>query len=139
MKHTTDNLLVCCMDFRFHEATMEHIRKEYGADSFDLCTLAGGAQQVSNEVAAGKETLFKEIGIGCNLHSVKRVFLVNHQDCGAYGGSKKFENLETELSTYKDDLREAALKIKDAYENVEVVLLQVRFKEDDTIWLEAVE
>lgn len=139
MNHSTDNLLVCCMDFRFHEATMKHIKENYGANSFDLCTLAGGSQQVSQDVQAGKETLFKEIGIGCNLHHVNRVFLVNHQDCGAYGGSKAFDSLETELSAYKDDLKAAAEKIKSEYPDVEVIRLQVRFDESDKIWLEEVQ
>ena len=65
-------------------------------------------------------TALKQLEISSRLHGIKRVILVAHQDCGAYGGSKAFASIDDEFKRYNDDLNTTETLIKEKYPTLEV-------------------
>jgi len=62
-----------------------------------------------------------ELAIG--LHGVSRLIIVDHVDCGAYGGSKQFDSAEEERRFHGERLHEAREVVADAQPEIEIVLL----------------
>jgi len=58
--------------------------------------------------------------IAFNKHNVERVILINHQDCGAYGGSEAFNGLEDEVAKQEIQLRHAVSVVHSKYPDKQV-------------------
>lgn len=113
------SVVVSCIDYRFWPDSLEIFEKKYG--KFDLIELAGGAKNLSSPTEeADSETLLENIGISVKLHNASRVILVNHLDCGAYGGSKKFEGYKQELDFHRVELEKAKQIIMGKFPALEV-------------------
>ena len=52
-----------------------------------------------------------QIKLSHDLHGISRVILMNHLDCGAYGGRAAFASDEEEYSRHAEDLRSAARRL----------------------------
>ncbi|MFH1611339.1 MAG: hypothetical protein ABIA83_01930, partial [Patescibacteria group bacterium] len=57
------------------------------------------------------------------LHSISTLMLMNHTDCGAYGGSDKFETKEEEKEFHIGELRKAKEKLSKKYPELEIIML----------------
>ncbi|PJE76037.1 hypothetical protein COV04_01690 [Candidatus Uhrbacteria bacterium CG10_big_fil_rev_8_21_14_0_10_48_11] len=55
--------------------------------------------------------LLEDISISLRLHTPKEIVLINHGDCGAYGGRDAFTDDEEEKATYKQALLDAKEKL----------------------------
>lgn len=99
----------------------------------DELSFAGGCKDL---VAPKKEThreyLLDQIETLRRLHGTQRVFLVNHTDCGAYGGKSAFANDEEEFKKHAGDLHEAASLIKKRWPDMEVCCV-IAVMEGDTV------
>lgn len=104
--YAADACIVWCFDDRFSGLLVEFIKnREY--KNYDLVKVAGGAKSLASpENEAERLFLLKQIRISINLHDAKRVILMCHEDCGAYGGKKEFENNEKEKEKICGDLKE---------------------------------
>ena len=49
--------------------------------------------------------IIRQVDVAVRLHSIERVVLINHEDCGAYGAAGNYER-------HKSDLEEAERKIE---------------------------
>lgn len=114
MSHTIENLLIVCMDFRLPKNHLDWAEKNLGNKNYDLVALAGAQKAILDEDT--RITVLKQIETSVNLHGTKVVNIVAHEDCGAYGGSKKFSGWEEEKKKYIDDLNEAERSIKEKFE-----------------------
>lgn len=100
------SIVVLCIDHRFWPQAIEIFKDKY--EEFDLIALAGSAKNLASPTnSADMETLLENIAISIRLHHADRLILTNHIDCGAYGGSDKFQTFEQELSFHSDELRKA--------------------------------
>ncbi|MEK7482413.1 MAG: carbonic anhydrase [Patescibacteria group bacterium] len=82
--------LVWCFDDRFTPA-LEAFVKEKGYARFDVIRVAGGSKSLASpENESDREFILKQIEISLRLHKAQRIVLMNHSDCGAYGGLKSF-------------------------------------------------
>ena len=88
MSHTCSSILMHCMDFRFGKAMKEFMAEKNLLGDADLVSFAGSAKNVVDP--ATREFALRQIEISKTLHGMKNVWLVNHTDCGAYGGRKAF-------------------------------------------------
>lgn len=116
--HHCEALAIFCIDFRFWKKTLNFIKEKLKIKSFDVLALAGGAKNL----ASPKEEIYRKIvienlKISISLHKIKKIILVNHEDCGAYGGSKRFESLEKEISFHKKELLKAKKILKRIFPN----------------------
>jgi carbonic anhydrase len=91
----------------------------FGYNDFDLICLRGGSKAVIDESSRG--AIFESIDAAIRLHGVKRVIIVDHIDCGAYGGSNIFANCSEEESFHLTRLNEATSIIRAVYPSLEVV------------------
>jgi len=65
------------------------------------------------------------------LHHVRKIVIINHQDCGAYGGSAKFNgNAEAEQKFHEEELRKAKSIILEKYPDKEVVLVYAKLADE---------
>ncbi len=100
--------IVWCFDNRFTPALNEFTRnKNY--QHYDLIKVAGGAKSLASpEKEIEEEYILKQIEISLKLHHAQRIVLMNHSDCGAYGGLQAFENNEAkEKETHIKELQTA--------------------------------
>lgn len=123
--HNCEAVVLTCIDFRFWRETLEFIDKELGIKSFDFPSLPGAAKAINE--CSGDDIAMKCVSVPCNLHHAKKLVIVNHQDCGAYGGSKVFNGDETaEQEFHEAELKKAKEKILVEYPNLQVVLVYIK-------------
>jgi carbonic anhydrase len=97
MKHTCDAIVIHCIDFRFQKFLNEWLNTNVGIGKFDRVSLAGGIFDIF--------AILKQVEISNRLHKIKKVILINHEDCGAYGEAGTYQK-------HLDDLSDAKRKIK---------------------------
>lgn len=118
MAHTVDNLTISCIDFRFRAGIAEWIKNELN-DQSDLVVLAGASQATLSEDTQG--AIMKQIDLAMQLHSIKTVHIVDHIDCGAYGGSAKFDgDKDAEIAMHKQELEKAKQAIMARFPSLHV-------------------
>ena len=120
--HSCDAVVLACIDFRFWKETMKFAEVELGIKSYDFPKLPGAAKAV-NDCLSEADVAMKCIGVPCDLHHVSRIVIVNHADCGAYGGSKEFcGDAEAEQRFHEGELMKAKEKIAKHYPDKEIIL-----------------
>ena len=115
--HTVDNLVISCIDFRFRAKVAEWVKSELG-DASDLAAIAGASKAILDEDT--KASVLKQIDIASRLHAIKTVHILDHVDCGAYGGSGQFDSKEAEVEMHKTELEKAKKLIHAKFPGLEV-------------------
>lgn len=105
MNNHTEGILITCIDFRFQKIINNWISKNIRPKIFDRVSLAGTVKNL--------EAILDQIDIAVRLHHIKKVVLINHEDCGAYGA-------ESTPEKHAQDLKNAASQIKEKYPDLEV-------------------
>ena len=87
--HKAKALLLTCMDFRYPQAIVEYMESMALKKDYDHVILAGaslGATLDCGEHAKPhwQQTFFEHVAIAKILHDIKKVFILDHRDCGAY-------------------------------------------------------
>mgnify|MGYP002713188959 CR=1 FL=1 len=108
-KNITEALVVHCIDFRFQGHLNRWLVDHIGEGNYDRVAFAGGAYDF--------ETVFKQLDLAVDLHEIKRVILINHEDCGAYGAAGTRERHAADLTTARQRIlaRYPTLKIETFY------------------------
>lgn len=121
MQHTAQALIIHCIDFRFQQSLQKFIADKGLTGQIDVVSLAGAAKNFANpKQESDKEFLMRQIDISVKLHAIQKVLIVNHQDCGAYGGSDVFTNFAHEEKEYKKDMTHLKDAIVAKYPNLTV-------------------
>lgn len=121
-KHHCSTVVIGCIDFRFREANDAFIEEALGEKDFDTLNFPGGGKNFVEE-SPERESFVRAIEKVCvGLHQVKRLVLMNHWDCGAYGGSKHFHDAAAEESTHVQDLEKAKEFLQERFPDLEVVI-----------------
>ncbi len=139
MSHTCNSLLMHCMDFRFGKKMKEFMEEKNMLGDADLVSIAGSAKNIVNPET--QAFALRQIEISKSLHEMKEVVLVNHLDCGAYGGRKAFENDAAEYNKLTGDLKEARDIVKAKWPELSVKLWLAYIEEQDhesKIWFEEI-
>lgn len=122
--------MLCCIDFRFWDAIIGYVRDTLGIPDFDLITEAGGVKYIAEEKKPVLDTLRAELNISFHLHHVNTIILVNHEDCGAYGGKQSFKSDAAEREHHLAHLRSAAEFLRRDHPQARVVALFALFAAD---------
>lgn len=104
MQHNVNDLVVTCMDHRFQKAIRERLQEDYQVDieSSDRLAYAGSSKAVADG------TLIPQIELSHKLHDIKNVYVVDHTDCGGFGGLAAHENSEQkEIDSHMESLARA--------------------------------
>src|SRR3990167_6831918 len=105
MSHLADAIVITCIDFRFQQYIDDWLKQNFKKYMFDRVALAGGVFDFYS--------ILRQVEISQRLHQTKKVILVNHQDCGAYGKEGTFKR-------HRDDLTEAERKLEALYPDIDV-------------------
>ena len=65
------------MDYRLQKYLNDWLDQNPGTGSYDRVGIAGGVLDISS--------VLKQIELAVRLHKIRKVILINHEDCGAYG------------------------------------------------------
>lgn len=127
--HACSAAVVTCEDFRLHPRgdgrnfIGEFIRS-LGVDA-DLITRGGCIQDLVRPEAGFDVSLLRDLDVSTRLHGVTTIYLIGHENCGAYG-RLYFADRTSELDRHFADLREARAIIHDRFPDVAV---ELRFAE----------
>lgn len=103
--HICEAIVITCIDFRFQEFINKWISENFAPKSYDRVALAGGVFDIDYTI--------KQIDISKRLHHIKKVILINHEDCGAYGDTGTPQK-------HAQDLENASIKIQKQYSDLAV-------------------
>ena len=107
--HNVDNLVITCMDFRFQKAIREQLQEKYQVDieSSDRIAYPGASKAIADG------TLIPTIQLSHQLHDIKNVYVIDHTDCGGFGGLAAHENDERkEIASHMDSMTRAQEAIR---------------------------
>lgn len=105
MDHNAEGIVVTCIDYRLQEYINKWISEHFQPKTYDRVALGGGVKNL--------ETILSQIDMSVMLHHIKKVVLINHEGCGAYGE-------ESTPQKHAEDLRKAKEKIKEFHPDLEV-------------------
>ena len=122
--HTCEAAVLHCIDFRFRRILNTYLSWKL-AEGYDLVSVAGGVQRLVSDPLDSNFVL-EQLKISCRLHEPKAIILIQHEDCGAYGGSRNFKSSIAEEEYQKGQLSRAKSLLKEQFSQCEVELYFVR-------------
>lgn len=117
-------VVVHCMDFRLRKSLNSHFDNRF-PEGYDLVSLAGGIKSLIED---GKIDNFElaQLQLSERLHHPPVIVLVQHEDCGAYGGSKSFQDADQELNSQGQELAKAKTMLQEQLPNHEIETYFIR-------------
>jgi hypothetical protein len=74
---TCEAVIVHCYDFRIQHFLNDWLTKRLGIKNYDRISLPGGVREFAY--------VRIQIQMSYKIHNVKKVIMINHEDCAAYG------------------------------------------------------
>lgn len=102
--HTCQAIVVSCMDFRLRKYLRDWTKKTLDKGGFDTVAVAGGVKNLG--------LLVDQVGLSVKLHGIREAYLINHEDCGAYGEEGTFAKHKEDLLLARDILKKKFPKLK---------------------------
>lgn len=119
--HSCSTVVITCIDFRFQKPTHEWLVSQNLLGDHDRVGIAGGVLNLTAPLHdEHRVLLIQQIKIAHTLHHIQKVILINHEDCGAYGGTAAFESSKQEQAKHEEELTKAAEMIKHDFPELEV-------------------
>jgi carbonic anhydrase len=121
-KYQCDAAILWCFDNRF-ELAFRKFLKRIGVNNSDPIKIAGGAKCLASpELESDRKFVLDQIRKSINLHGTKRVILMVHSDCGAYGGlAGGFAgDTRAEAAHHERELARASANLLEAIPGIEV-------------------
>ena len=121
-EHRCRACLVYCRDFRLHESLANFFAEQkLDGDGADIIRVGGAIKSLSRpKEARDREFLLEQLNVAYALHGVRQFYLINHEDCGAYGLEDVVDSPE-ELATHREDLRVAKVLIQNRFPDTEIL------------------
>src|SRR3989344_2172283 len=114
-------LVLTCIDFRFNQQVITELRRR-GIEAFDLKCDAGGVKYlIALDKPAVRDWIMENIEIARRLHHVERIVLINHYDCGAYGGNATWSSDEEQFEHHAAELTEAKRFLSDKLPGIQTL------------------
>jgi carbonic anhydrase len=132
-QHSCTAFVLHCMDFRLQKAIHSYLDEKGVLGDCDIVAVAGAAKGIVEPAKpAEKEYLLTQLELSIKLHGTKVVYLMNHTDCGAYGGAMAFDTQEEEAEHHFAHMEKAAAVIREKHSDIVVknVLIRVDGSED---------
>lgn len=125
MSHTCSTAIVHCIDFRLGSAIKNFLEERELLDDCDIISLAGATKDMTVPLA--------QIEISKKLHNIQKVILMNHTDCGAYGGRSAFPSENDENEAHLLSMRRAKDAILAKYPDLEVEIALAKIEKDQGV------
>jgi len=107
-RYVCDAAIVWCFDNRF-ELGFRKFLQRLGVVHWDAIKIAGGTRCLASpDQESDRDFVLNQIRISMRLHQTRRVILMLHSDCAAYGGIEAFDNnAASERDNHREELRKA--------------------------------
>lgn len=132
-RYQCDAAILWCFDNRFDSGFYKFL-KGIGVVHSDPIKIAGGAKSLASpENESEREFVLDQIRKSIRLHDTKRVILMVHSDCGAYGGLAEGFHGDTDAESlhHQQELQRAAANLSAAIPGLEI---QGYFVDFEGIW-----
>ena len=115
MKKDYKAMVLSCMDPRFQPKVFNYLRKKKLTGKYSSFTIAGAAIGVTaSKFKKWHSTFWQNLETSIKLHKIKKLIVLNHQDCGAakiINGKKPF-NLKIEKKIHEKSFKLIKRKLK---------------------------
>jgi len=127
-QYVADVAVICCFDERIRLATNKFLENR-GIVHPDMIVVAGGAKTLASPTCdSEREFILQQVDISARLHGTRCVYLMNHSDCGAYGGLAAFQGDPLqEAEQHQRELTRAAEAVRAKFPKLEVQCFFVTF------------
>lgn len=95
-------LLFACLDWRLHPEIEKYFSQN---NNCDCCITAGSIKGLIEK--STRQFFLDQVSISKKLHNCQAIILTAHIDCGAYGGSAVFKDINSEILFHKEELQKA--------------------------------
>jgi carbonic anhydrase len=120
-------------------AIKKYLEENHLMDNCDIVAAAGAVKNlVLPSSHSDPEFILRQVEISHRLHHISQVILMNHTDCGAYGGRDAFESAETEHNQHVDDMQKAKKMIQIKFNDLEVKMVLVKISPSGQISFEEI-
>lgn len=136
MAHHAKAVVLRCIDFRFVRDTAAFLRSLGYDGAYDDVAVAGAVKNLVDPYdEADTEFTYRQLALAQKLHGVTDVVLMNHTDCGAYGGRSTFASDQEEHDRHVKDLQRAKEMVEHRWPdaNLTVNCILARWHADGTI------
>jgi hypothetical protein len=132
-RYLCDAAVLWCFDSRFETAFRKFLQR-IGIVHPDPIKIAGGAKSLASPARDGeREFVLEQIRTSMQLHATKRVILMIHSDCGAYGGldAAFHGDSQAEAAHHEQELQRAAAFLAKAIPGIQI---QGYFVDFEGVW-----
>ena len=123
MKKDYKAMVLSCMDPRFQPKVFNYLKKKKLTGKYSSFTIAGAAIGVtSNKFKKWHSTFWQNLETSITLHKIKKLIVLNHQDCGAakiINGTKLF-NLNIEKKIHEKSFKLIKQKLKKKFPKMKI-------------------
>ena len=111
--HKARALAIHCIDFRFQNGTQQRLEELGLTDEFDRISWPGASKDTEN--------IRNAAALSIKLHNPDEVFIIEHEDCGAYGE-------DNSLETHRQNAQKLAEALKEIKPGLQVTTLIATFE-----------
>lgn len=104
LSHSCRTIVVACMDFRLRKYLREWAIENLDEECFDRVEFAGGVKNLP--------FVLEQVELSYKLHHICEAYLINHEDCGAYGAEGTFAKHKKDLKFAKKIIRQKLPKLE---------------------------
>ena len=125
MKKKYQAMVISCIDPRFQPIVFNFLKKKKLSGKYSLFTIAGSAIGVTaNKFKKWHKTFWDNFETSVKLHNIKKLIVINHQDCGAakiINGKKDFSSTN-ETKVHKNSFKKIKKIFKKKYPKLKIEL-----------------
>jgi carbonic anhydrase len=128
-EHRAKALVLSCIDFRFVGLEQSFLSSQHLEQAYDWVALAGASLALTGfPHPAEAEAFWDQLGLSKQLHDIRKVIILDHQDCGAYASvyQRPFSDLTSEQNLHAKYLSQAYEQIRQRYPDLDVELYFVK-------------
>lgn len=117
------------MDFRFIKGLTQYLADQGLAGNADLVGWAGAGKAFLDP--ASKDFALLQVELSHKLHGISEVHVINHIDCGAYGGSKTLGAYNQEHEFQIGELKKVKAVLAERFPHLQFVGYLAKLEDRD--------
>ena len=125
MKSNYKAMVLSCIDPRFQPIVYNYLKKKKLMGKYSSFTIAGSSVGVTaNRFKKWHKVFWENFDTSVKLHNIKKLIVINHQDCGAakiINGKKEFSTIN-ETKVHKTSFQKLKKIFKKKYPELKIEL-----------------
>ncbi len=118
-------MILSCIDPRFQPIVFNYLKKKKLSGKYSSFTIAGSAIGVTaDKFKKWHKSFWDNVDISFKLHSIKKLIVINHRDCGAakmINGKKEFSRIN-ETKIHRTSFQKIKKTFKKKYPKLKIEL-----------------